>query len=644
MSCVSTANSSSKTNLIITVNQVLNKKNNISKNEVNNYNFLVKNLTNRSLSSPSSPLAGEEEEEIIIQEVNTNRAKMNDTKSNSTLASLTINEIATSLNDNNSVIESSQNELNNENEQLETKQPTIESLSNSFSNKQLNSNESINKRKKKTTSNINTNHNQQSNNLNTSDDEHTDENNECKNLEEEINDEELINTLDIDNNNINNTSSNHIHEFYSENINNNEQNSSNDQDFIICGSCQADFKLSSIIDFIDHKIQKCKSTNSIFLNKNSQKQLQQKSLTNNNSKRLFQSSNNKNRNLFSSKEAEWGHTNHDEVDTNEESKDDNNTTLGSSPYIYKCSTCGRLFKEVIRLVEHCEIEHNIQICKKFTKTGETSNSNLSNSSNNSETVDDLDSSSNENSRNTKINSFLSPVPQQRNKLNIQQSLQIKKQTTSNRLNIQGSLNNSSNRLNPTNNIQQLGNPNKKVKIIHHQHDQQDQHQSLDTTVGTKRFTNTIINKNQNNGLNNNKFKNITLLNGQPATIITNNGLSRSNINNNNIINNKNNAFNNNQNKTAINLLNKIKAVSSDSQIKREITDNNNLNIIKRNINKVGQNPIDEYDENNNESDDIDNQEDDINNDAIELDDPDENRADNLDNNNILNISTKSGIF
>jgi hypothetical protein len=647
MSCVSTANSSSKTNLII-VNQVINNKNNISKITASNYNFLTPNLTNHTLSSSSSSLVGEEEEEeeiekLTIQEVNTERTKMNDIKSNNNSTTLTINEIATSLNDINANIETSQNESNNETEQLESKQPTIESLSSSLSNKQFNSNESINKRKKKPISNLS--NNQQLINLSATDDEQSIENNECKNLEEEVNDEEIINTFELENNNLNNNLNNQIHEFYPENINN-EHNSLNDQDFIICGSCQADFKLSNIIDFIDHKIQKCKPANKIFI-RNSQKQPLQKSLSNNNSKRFFQSSINKNRPLLINKEADWNNNIQDEIDSNEENKEDNAAPVGSSsPYIYKCSTCGRLFKEVIQLVEHCEIEHNIQICKKFTKTGQTANSNISNSNNNTETVEDFDNYSNENNRN-KTNSFSSPASQQRNKLNIQQNFHVKKQQTpSNRLNIQGiNINNSSNRLNLANNIQQLGNPNKKVKIIHHQQDQQ---QSLDTGVGIKRFTNTIINTNQNNNINSNKFKNIKLLNGQPATIITNNNLNRPNMNH----NNKNNAFNNNQNKTAANLLNKIKAVSNDSQIKREITDNSNLDIIKRNNNTilnnnnkgVEQNSMDEYDENNNDSDDIDNQDDDINNDAIDLDDPDENRIDNSDNNTVSNISNKPGNY
>ena len=41
----------------------------------------------------------------------------------------------------------------------------------------------------------------------------------------------------------------------------------------------------------------------------------------------------------------------------------------STPYIYKCSECSKLFRNAAFLVEHIELDHNMVLCKKFTKTG-----------------------------------------------------------------------------------------------------------------------------------------------------------------------------------------------------------------------------------------------------------------------------------
>lgn len=52
-------------------------------------------------------------------------------------------------------------------------------------------------------------------------------------------------------------------------------------------------------------------------------------------------------------------------------KDDHQTTANPLPYIYKCSTCSKLFRNANALIEHVEQEHKLIFCKKFTKTGET---------------------------------------------------------------------------------------------------------------------------------------------------------------------------------------------------------------------------------------------------------------------------------
>ncbi len=99
------------------------------------------------------------------------------------------------------------------------------------------------------------------------------------------------------------------------------------QDFIVCGSCQADFKLANLMEFIEHKIHKC-----IKLPQNSHKRFQQQS---------------------------------------QQRQDNENSSevTAQSTYIFKCLTCGHLFRDATVLIEHCESLHSIKICKKFNKTG-----------------------------------------------------------------------------------------------------------------------------------------------------------------------------------------------------------------------------------------------------------------------------------
>ncbi len=41
-----------------------------------------------------------------------------------------------------------------------------------------------------------------------------------------------------------------------------------------------------------------------------------------------------------------------------------------TPYIYKCSTCSSLFRNANDLIDHVERQHNMQLCKKFTKSNQ----------------------------------------------------------------------------------------------------------------------------------------------------------------------------------------------------------------------------------------------------------------------------------
>jgi len=82
-------------------------------------------------------------------------------------------------------------------------------------------------------------------------------------------------------------------------------------DLIVCCKCSTDFRLSDIMLFIEHKINKC--------------------------------------NKVAGQDAE---------------------SSQGSLFVYKCQTCAKYFKSAAYLLEHCELAHDIQICKKFTRGGE----------------------------------------------------------------------------------------------------------------------------------------------------------------------------------------------------------------------------------------------------------------------------------
>jgi len=118
-------------------------------------------------------------------------------------------------------------------------------------------------------------------------------------------------------------------------------------DLIVCGNCQADFRLANLNEFIEHKIQKCCASGRNRSGALNKKQNQSKFLLG-----LAAAANN------------WDQ----DADADE---DDHQTTANPLPYIYKCSTCSKLFRNANALIEHVEQEHKLIFCKKFTKTGET---------------------------------------------------------------------------------------------------------------------------------------------------------------------------------------------------------------------------------------------------------------------------------
>ena len=121
--------------------------------------------------------------------------------------------------------------------------------------KPINESVNVNKRKKKSSVIQNTADEDSDDNL---DDEEVD-------LDENNNELKINENCDNETNEIGHVASDLDLTQFDENnnfsVDNHEEESFCNQDLIVCGMCQADFRLSNIIDFIEHKINKCLNHN-----------------------------------------------------------------------------------------------------------------------------------------------------------------------------------------------------------------------------------------------------------------------------------------------------------------------------------------------------------------------------------------------
>merc|ERR1712127_458308 len=123
--------------------------------------------------------------------------------------------------------------------------------------------------------------------------------------------------------------------------------SADDADFIVCGSCGMKFKLTSILEFIQHKITKC--NNSVAAAAAAQAAAQIASAK---AQAQVQAQGQVQAQLQAAKS------------TPDSPAVAPAPTKPDTPYCYKCFD-GKMFSDPIQLIEHCETVHGMNICKKF---------------------------------------------------------------------------------------------------------------------------------------------------------------------------------------------------------------------------------------------------------------------------------------